>query len=163
MGLYIPGTPGLGLVSTVVMVADSTASIALGAGTTWVYRVTAGGTISKIRVGVQVSSGNICLQAFQNTGQGLTSGPGALYASSGPVACPATGTADIPLGANITVQVGDWLGFGCDNATATFAGVTGAGGTISAGQVCTVAAFPAPSFPAFAYANNRCVFLVGVP
>ena len=95
------------------------------------YRVVEGGTISKIRLHVQTQSGNICVAAYHtadNGGRGLSAKPRFRLATSGSVACPAAGSADVSLGSSVTLVPGDWIAIAADNVTAKFYGFTGLGG-----------------------------------
>jgi peptidoglycan/xylan/chitin deacetylase (PgdA/CDA1 family) len=83
-------------------------------------RCLGGGTISKIGLRVVTSSGNISVAAYQNSGTGRAAVPGTRLATSGAVACPVAGYAEISLGATITVAPGDWLFLSADNTTAAF-------------------------------------------
>jgi hypothetical protein len=100
-------------------------------------RVTAGGTISKVRLNVVTSSGNISVAAYRNTGSGTLAQPGTQLAASGAVVCPAVGVAEISLGATITLAVGDWLAFSADNATVALSslGAIVAAGARAAGRM----------------------------
>lgn len=134
------------------------------ANTTRFYRVLEGGTITKVRCLVAVSSGNICVAAYSNTGSGLTAKPGTRLATSGSIACPAAGIQDISLGASVSLSTGDWLAIGADNSTATFNGFSGlADSTLSAGMAGFEVVFPASATPNITYQNNRLISLVGVP
>lgn len=80
-----------------------------------------GGLISKIAVDIGVSSGNLSVAAYENTGVGRLAVPtGAPLASSGVVASPGTGLQEIGLGSSVNLAPGDWLFLACDNTTATF-------------------------------------------
>lgn len=132
--------------------------------TTRYFRVVEGGTISKIRLGVGTSSGNISVAVHRSSGRGLTAVPGAQVATSGSIACPASGIQDVALGSTVNVRVGDWLAIGADNTTATFYGVvaTGASGLVG-GQAGVASGFPAPATPSFTAGDNRAITLVGAP
>lgn len=85
-------------------------------------RVVNGGPISKVAFDVGVSSGNISVAAYRNTGVGKAAVPtGAPLATSGAVACPASGLGEINLDATVHLNAGDWLFLSCDNTTATVA------------------------------------------
>lgn len=144
-----------------------TALITIGtANSSWYYRVFDGAPISKIRVQIGTSSGNISVATYSNSGAGLSAIPGTRLATSGSVASPGTGIQDVSLGATVTVNPGDWLAIAADNTTATFSGITGVGGsTLLSGMTYNqLTAFPCPSTPTSLIAgNNRLIGLVGVP
>jgi parallel beta-helix repeat protein len=156
--------PDLGIVRTVVPPGPTSAVTIGSANSTRFYRVTEGGTISKVRANIVTSSGNIAVAVYANSGAGLTSTPGTRLATSGSVASPGTGVQDVSLGATVTVAIGDWLAIGADNATVTFLGMTGGGdGNLSAGQVGVQVTFPPATSPTLTYQNNRLISLIGVP
>lgn len=157
-------TDRFGIVRTIVP-QTSTGLVTIGsANTSRFFRVIEGGSVSSVRINVGVQSGNIAVAAYSNTGSGLTAAPGTRLATSGSVACPAVGIADVSLGATITLAVGDWLAIGADNATATFTGVNGGGdSTLSGGQAGVHATFPPATSPTLTYQNNRLISLIGVP
>lgn len=143
----------------------STANITVGnANSCRFYRVVEGGTISKVRLSIGVSSGNICVAAYTNSGVGQAAAPtGGRLATSGSVASPGTGIQDVSLGASVVVAPGDWIAVGADNATVTFIGITGAGdSTISAGIAGVESVFPASATPTVIPGNNRMICFVGV-
>jgi hypothetical protein len=85
------------------------------------------GVITAIAVQVIVSSGNICAAVYAptggtglNNGLGRDAGPGARKATTGSIACPASGFASLSLGGSIRIDPGDWMGFSADNTSATF-------------------------------------------
>jgi hypothetical protein len=100
------------------------------------YRVAEGGNISAIRLRVGTQSGNICVGVYRASGSGLSAVPGARAATSGSVACPATGDADVSLTASVVVNPGDFLAIQADNTTATFAR---AGGGVASGATSLMA------------------------
>jgi hypothetical protein len=128
------------------------------------YRVQGGGTISKIALQVQASSGNICVGVYANTGAGRAAAPGARLASSGIVACPATGYAEVALGASVDVKHGEhWLYFWLDNLTATVKAVQTLGTDITKGlSGYHDNATPAPVSAPGLLNGNRHYVLVGV-
>lgn len=143
-----------------------TALVTIGnANQTRFFRVVEGGTISKVRIYVGVSSGNIAVAAYSNTGTGLDAVPGTLLATSGSVVCPAAAAvADVPLGSSVTLAAGDWLALAADNTTATFSGISGSGDlTLSAAQSGSHSVFPPSATPTFTAGNNRLINLIGVP
>lgn len=132
------------------------------------YRVIGSGTISKIGLEVVTQSGNVCVAAYRGTGTGRSAAPAFQLATSGSVACPASGYAEISLGSSVTLQPGDWLAIAVDNGTATFRGDYSSGivNNLWAGRSCyqTSGGFPAPATPSgLTVAMNRGVCLIGVP
>ena len=82
-------------------------------------RCDTGGTITSIAIDVGTQSGNICVAVFANSGVGRAAVPAARKATSGAVACPAPGYAEVSLGGSVVVDPGDWLFLSVDNTTAT--------------------------------------------
>ncbi|WP_256789822.1 right-handed parallel beta-helix repeat-containing protein [Frankia sp. AvcI1] len=129
-------------------------------------RVCGGATISKIRTRISVASGNVCVAVYNNTGSGLSASPANRQATSGSVACPAAGDADISLGASVAVSHGMWYGFNADNTTISLYGWNGpSSSSLMSGQAYTAgSAFPLPSTASGLTANGfRQPLLVGVP
>jgi hypothetical protein len=77
------------------------------------------------RIQVGIGSGNISIGIHSNSGTGASAVPtGTPRATTGAVACPASGPAPlltISGGGTFDAVEGDWIGFSCDNTTATFA------------------------------------------
>lgn len=139
---------GLGLVLTVAGFAPGSAVQAFGSANRCLFvRTLNGGTISKVRIEVGTSSGNISVAAYQNTGVGVLATPtGAPLSTSGAVACPASGAADVALGAAVSLAPGDWLALSCDNITATFRELSMTTAAIYGGLACRQdTAHPAPT------------------
>lgn len=110
------------------------------------HRVTGGGLITKIGLYVATTSGNVCVSVYANTGTGRASMPGARVATSGSVACPAVGYAEISLGASVDVASGDhWFAISMDNTTATIASAGTSGQAIQGVSAWQDAAFPCPA------------------
>lgn len=110
------------------------------------YRVTGGGSITKLGLYVSVSSGNICVSVYANTGSGRAAMPAARVASSGSVACPAVGYAEIALGATVNVTSGDfWFAVSADNATAQFGAAATSAFAIQGVMAWQDTAFPSPA------------------
>lgn len=128
-------------------------------------RVRGAGTISKVGLHVATSSGNISVAAYRNTGSGRSAAPGRQLSTSGAVACPASGYAEVALGASVTLDEGDWLAVSADNTTATFVkGNSTTGVSNLAAGFCAYqdTAHPAPATPAVAGYHMNSVLLVGV-
>jgi hypothetical protein len=132
----------------------------------WYMRLISGGyAFSNIVVGIQTSSGNISVAAYQTSGTGHTAVPATQYQTSGSVACPAQGNAVVALGGSCTPNITDWLAVGCDNGTATFYGNTGNAVAIASGYnyeqtSLTGAVLPAPA-GTLAASNARMFYLRG--
>lgn len=76
-------------------------------------------TVTAITLQVGTQSGNIDVGIYANTGTGAAARPGARKASSGVIACPASGVQPVTI-ASTFIAAGDWFGFYIDNVTATF-------------------------------------------
>lgn len=103
--------------------------LATGAGNTTTanrahyMRMAEAGTITKVAIIVQIQSGNISVGVYRNSGSGASAVPAARVATSGAVACPATGYQEVSLSGSIAVNKGDWLALSVDNTTAAFIGI----------------------------------------
>lgn len=128
-------------------------------------RVLAGGTITKIGIEVGVSSGNISVAAYSNSGSGRSAVPGARLGTSGAVACPANGYQEVSLGGSVVVAAGDWLALSCDNTTASFLRfASGTGTAIQNGLAYRQdTAHPAPSPAGTMAVTSYVPTIVGVP
>ena len=135
-----------------------------GANQAWLFRVPhhQSGTISKIGVHVTVQAGNVCVGVYSNTGTGRSARPDTLVASSGSVACPAVGYAEISLGSSVVVNPGDWLAYAASSATTAIARQGGAlqsemGAGFSHYQV---SAFPLPATATVGSPNFTASFIL---
>lgn len=133
----------------------------------WLLRFLEGGTISSIGVDVGTQSGNICVAVYPSTGSGRNAAPdwANRRATSGSVACPATGFQTVSLGSSIDVEAGDWVYLGADNTTAQFKmlGSGGANSELFKGIIGRIGSFPAPNTTtAITWGNQRPFLLVGV-
>lgn len=125
LGLDARYLSNLGLIYTIDPAhAPGTRFAAGTANDCYFIRAHGAGTISKIGLCVGTSSGNISVAAYSNSGTGRAAVPGTRLATSGAVACPASGYAEVSLGASIAVVEGDWLALSVDNTTATFIGIS---------------------------------------
>lgn len=123
VGAALSGTyaPLLGFPHTVPPMLVGTLSQSLtSANRAYAYRSLEPGTITKIGLQVGVSSGNICVAVYSSTGSGRSRRPATRKATSGAIACPTSGYAEISLGGSVDVAVGDYLVISADNTTATF-------------------------------------------
>ena len=111
-------------------------------------RLRDGGPINAVGFEVAVSSGNVSVAAYSNTGTGRAAAPGPRLATSGSVACPAAGFATVALGSTISVEAGDWLALSVDNVTASIVRNTAGSANLVAGLAgYQASAFPCPTTP----------------
>jgi hypothetical protein len=130
------------------------------------FRVAGSGPISKIATMVSVQSGNISVAVLR--GLPGVNPPTTRLATSGTVACPAAGYAEISLGATVVVdERTDWFAISCDNTTATFvrSGIAGVESAIGAGfGYRATTQHPIPAAPTGLLASVRTAYvLVGKP
>lgn len=78
---------------------------------------------AKIAIHVGTASGNVSVGVYEGTAG--RSDPGAQLATSGAVACPASGYAEIALGGAVDMTSLRWLALSVDNTTATFGRISG--------------------------------------
>lgn len=168
--LISTSTPGgLGFPSTVDPgMIRATDSMGVGAANAAIYlRAIGGGTISKIGMRVGVSSGNISVAVYRNSGTGRSSIPGTRIATTGSIACPAVGYAEVSLGSTVTLNDGDWIGISADNTTAQIGSLLSAGADSNLGlgrQYRQPTAHPLPSAPSSLVATIGYTYcLVGTP
>ena len=84
-------------------------------------RVIGGGTITKLGIHVHASSGNISLAIFRANGAGRATGVlTTQVVTTGAIACPPVGYAEVSLGGSYVINPGDWIVMSCDNTTASF-------------------------------------------
>jgi lysophospholipase L1-like esterase len=128
-------------------------------------RVREGGKVSKIGLFVGAASGAISVAVYRNTGVGRGAAPGERVATSGAVACPAVGYAEVALDSAVWVRPGDWIALSVDNVTATFANASSLGGYALPLGIGTAQATahpaPASATPSGGYGGVPC--LIGVP
>ena len=129
-------------------------------------RVEDGGTVSKIGIEVVTQSGNISVGVMSNTGIGRGSNPTTRLATSGDIACPAVGYAEVALDTTVNVNPGDWFVITADNATATFRTHLAAPAISAWGngrQYRQASAHPVPSAAGTLVAQvGRTIIMVGV-
>lgn len=159
--------PQLGFPSNLKMFSIGVAAVAL-ANDCFYTRVMGGGFITKVGLKVAVSSGNISVAAYQSAPNllGRLAVPGPQIASSGAVACPGVGYAEVALGSRVPVRSGDWLALSVDNATASFLDVDSDPSSLMLGFVRKQnPAHPAPAAPASLVnpTANNVPILIGVP
>jgi hypothetical protein len=149
---------------TSALLSGLLAMVGFGANQALYFRALSSGRITKIAVQVGVQSGNICVGVHANTGQGRSAAPGARRATSGSVACPAPGYAEVALGAAVDVRAGDWLAVSADNVTVTLAAsATTSVSTMASGMAhYQGSAFPLPATAAPDGAVLNSIYLVGV-
>lgn len=129
-----PDPLGLGFVLTLPCLSPAAAGAWPVANAARYSKVISSGVITKVGLHVGTASGNISVAVYRNSGAGRLARPtGSPVATSGAVACPAAGYAEVPLGATVTVADGDWLALSCDNVTATFMASGGSASALLAG------------------------------
>lgn len=132
-------------------------SLSLNVNRAYYFRVTWGLPVlaSKIAVDIGVSSGNICLGVYSNTGAGKNARPGTRKGTTGTVASPGTGRQEIALSAPTSVAIGDWLAIAVDNATIRILGESPAGHALMQGVGdLQDTAFPLPATAAAVQGNS---------
>lgn len=128
------------------------------------HRVIGGGPISKLGFQVGTQGGNIAVAVGRGVRGGA--GPTSLLATSGSVACPAPGYAEVALGASVNVNPEtDWFCIAGDTGTATVLAASAM--TLGSTGLCTGFAafenvFPVPATPNTTPGWARGVCLVGV-
>lgn len=76
---------------------------------------------NQLRLFVGTSSGNISAGLYNNGGQaGSSRLPNARQATTGAIACPASGMATVTLTTTVTIGRSWYAALSCDNTTATF-------------------------------------------
>jgi hypothetical protein len=156
-GIFIPRT------------ADPRSSLAAaalsGANVTYWGRVVGGGTVTKLGIQVGAQSGNICVAVYANSGFGINAIPGVRLATSGSVACPAIGYAEVALDVSVEVLSGQhWFALAADNVVATFYAPSGSIGitSLAKGFGMSKAAFPCPDPAAASSYRTNPVAIIGV-
>jgi hypothetical protein len=129
-------------------------------------RVYHGGEIDTLRISVGVSNGNVSLAVYDQTGTGVTAAPSTRLQTSGSVACPAAGLADVALGGAVTVgHSTHWFALSNSGTTATFRSAA----AIPAGwhnglNGAEAAAHPAPASASPSASRASQLFIViGIP
>lgn len=122
--------------------------------------------VSKIGLLVVTAAGNIDVGVYANTGTGRNARPGSRLASSGSVACPVAGYAEVPLSASVLVAPGDWIGLAGDTATTSIRRLAG-DDTASASHLNGIRGYADNGFPLPATAptissHTRGYFLIGL-
>lgn len=155
---------GWGLIICVDPRVSQSLAVSTGANRGFFLRTMNGGVITKVGFEVGTASGNISVAAYANTGTGLTAAPtGAPLSTSGAVACPATGLAQVALAAAVSLTPGDWLFLSCDNATATFSRTSVVSSAFNGGTAYRQdSAHPAPTVGTLA-ATGYMPMLIGIP
>ncbi len=171
LGVRINGTPLSGAYAPLGDFPRTFSTVVHGTGAgsvanrgEWV-RAVGSGAITKLGIHVGVQSGNICVAVYANSGVGRDAKPAARKATSGSVACPATGYAEVALLASVAVEHGDWFFLAPDNTTATFTICSGTLTTAAANGLAwwAAASFPAPDpAPALSSGFSRTPLMVGV-
>lgn len=122
-------------------------------------------TITKLGIYVGTSSGNICVAVLR--GANGISGPTSRIATSGSVACPAIGYAEVSLGGSVAIDpLTDWFAISADNTTAKFGRVGNPGllgAAFGAGlNYYEPSAFPVPSPPTPTVGAVTSFLIVGI-
>lgn len=121
--------------------------------------------VSSLDIHVGVQSGNVSVAVYRNNGLlGTAARPtGSPVATSGSVACPATGRQTISLGSTVDINAGDWLFLSADNSTATFGRFPSAGvmATLPGVAYYQASAHPAPTVGSLADIDR--VFYIEAP
>jgi len=140
----------------------SAAANTLVASRTYYTKAIGAGSITKVGLNIGVSSGNIAVAVHSGTGVGRAAVVSTQKATTGSIVCPAAGYAEVAL--TVTVAVGDWFAFSCDNATASFArtSLAGLNTGIAAGFAAIEAVFPPPATPAPSTALFGSAVLLGI-
>lgn len=131
-------------------------------------RLIAGSVVGKLYWGVQVSSGNVDIGIYDNTGSRENARPNARQFSTGSIPCPSIGNTTTTVSPTITCKARQhWYGFAPDNATASFWNWSGSVlvSTLSAGWTCYKdASFPLPATVTTPTVGNiRNLAIVGRP
>ncbi|OZD48661.1 hypothetical protein CH252_19230 [Rhodococcus sp. 06-1477-1B] len=156
---------GMGLIATFDPLLATTSANTGSTDRLNYYRVPAGGQISKIGLEVLASAGNVVVAAYRNVGVGRDSTPGMLLGSSGVVACPAVGYAEVALTNGVELLPGDWLAIGQTDAGASFRGFYNnaiVSNFYKGRAAYQSSAIPAPAVPTPVFGLNRVILLVGV-
>lgn len=129
-------------------------------------RVFGTGVITKIRVIVGTSNGNIGVAAYDNSGTGVSAVPNSRQATSGSVACPAAGAADVSIGATVTVGLlGHWFALSASGVTATFVptGQSMSSDWLTGTTLCQGSAHPPPATASGSAIATIPFYMAGVP
>lgn len=112
--------------------------------------------VNKANIGIGVSSGNISVAVYANNGSSNSAArpTGAPILTTGSIACPAPGLAEVTFTGSAIVPLGAWLAISCDNTTATF---TRDGATLTPPGMCytQASAHPAPTVGTLAVNGAR--------
>lgn len=116
------------------------------------FRSQGGGSHAALAIHVGTQNGNVSVAAYTNSGSGRSAAPtGGQLATSGSVACPASGYAEVSLGATVTIRVDDWVGLSASSNTATFGGLAAGTSLTSAiadgSHLLQTTAHPLPATP----------------
>jgi hypothetical protein len=129
---------------------------------TYYYRTLSGGVVGKIGFNVTTESGNIAVAVHENSGVGRSAVPGTQVASSGAVACPPAGYAEVALNTSVTVSKGDWLAISFDLGTTSLTGNAMAATALRDGIALRRSGHPTPTSGSF-LTSARHFVLIGVP
>lgn len=124
------------------------------------------GTVDSIAFQVTTSIGNISVAVYSNTGSGRSAAPNSRLQTSGSVACPASGAADVALGGSVSVDASGnyWLAISSSGAP-VLVGMNGSlafDSNLAAGLGAREAsAHPAPATASPSASSMRIPMLVG--
>ncbi len=123
------------------------------------------GPIANVVLDIGGSSGNISIAICTSSAQ--RSNPSARVASSGAIACPASGVATVSLGATVTIGPNHWFAVSADNTTFTIRSVEGTPNVTVGGGATGFGAYqdgahPIPSTPSPGAGYPPTYWMVGV-
>jgi len=139
MPLRSPSSSGYDWPSTYQAVTASIAVVWVGANSARYLRSQGHGTISKVAIHPIVQSGNISVGVYTGSGVGNARVPAGRIATTGSMACPVGGYIEIALDGTVYVSEGDFFALSCDNATASFLGMSGNASSLYKGWAYTQA------------------------
>lgn len=146
--------------------AITTLSAAFTANQCHYNRIYGSGDVSALRIVVGASAGNISAAIYDTSGSGLTAVPANRLDTSGSVACPSTGAADVALAGTTTVTHGaHWFALSASSGSAQFArnGNGTAAGWTNGVIAAQNTAHPAPASATPASLASHLIVMVGVP
>lgn len=119
----------------------------LAATTCYYGRVRGGGTVDSVAFHVTTSAGDVSVAVYDNTGAARSARPNSRQQTSGAVACPAAGAADVALGGSVAVTPGDhWLAISASSTPVLAGGSENpAASNLGAGLAYRETAHPAPA------------------
>lgn len=131
---------------------------------TYYGRVHGGGSVSvsSIHFEVSTSTGNVSVATYDTSSTARSAVPNSRQATSGAVACPATGGGSVSLGSTVTVVTGQsWFALSCSGAPVLVGTQTPASSNMGSGIAYQQSTHPAPSTAGTLTAIVGCPLLVG--